>query len=48
MLSPSSEAHGEVSEDLAEFGDKSKKNSEAFEVEKDDLDGSFIKMDKLS
>ena len=48
MLSPSSEAHGEVSEDLAEFGDKSKKNSEAFEVAKDDLDGSFTEMDKLS
>ncbi|WJZ84731.1 hypothetical protein VitviT2T_004324 [Vitis vinifera] len=48
MLSPSSEVCGGVSEDLVEFGDTSKKNSEAFEVEKDDLDGSFIKMDKLS
>ena len=48
MLSPSSEAHGKVSEDLAEFGDTSKKNSEAFEVAKDDLDGSFTEMDKLS
>ena len=48
MLSPSSEVCGGVSEDLVEFGDTSKKNSEAFEVAKDDLDGSFTEMDKLS
>ena len=48
MLSPSSEVCGGVSEDLVEFGDTSKKNSGAFEVAKDDLDGSFTKMDKLS
>ncbi|WJZ97944.1 hypothetical protein VitviT2T_016512 [Vitis vinifera] len=82
MLSPSSEVRGGVSEDLAEFGDTSKKNfggpeskipvsnnamsvystkihqnspkkvlnsnRSAFEVAKDDLDGSITEMDKLS